>query len=55
MFIGLVGAIVSSWIVYDEKVVLSIIIGCFLSLISVLLFNTKRNLKKLEFQIRRFL
>ncbi|MFV0562149.1 DMT family transporter [Malaciobacter mytili] len=48
MFIVPVGAIVSSWIVYDEKVVLSTIIGCFLSLVSVLLFNTKRKLRKIR-------
>lgn len=48
MFLVPVGAIVSSWIVYDEKVVLSTIIGCFLSLVSVLLFNTKRKLRKVR-------
>jgi len=50
MFIVPIGAIVSSWIVYDEKIMLSTIIGCLLSFVAVILFNTKKrfraNIKK---------
>ena len=42
MFIVPVGAIVSSWIVYDEPFVLSTIIGCLLAFAAVMLFNIKR-------------
>lgn len=42
MFIVPVGAIVSSWIVYDEEIVLSTIVGCLLAFAAVVVFNIKR-------------
>ncbi|MFA5233433.1 MAG: DMT family transporter [Sulfurimonas sp.] len=42
MFIVPIGAIVSSWFVYDEVVALSTIIGCLLAFTAVVLFNMKR-------------
>jgi drug/metabolite transporter (DMT)-like permease len=42
MFIVPVGAIVSSWIVYDEKLAMSTIAGCLLAFAAVLLFSIKR-------------
>lgn len=42
MFIVPVGAIVSSWIVYNEEPVLSTIAGCVLAFVAVVLFNVKR-------------
>lgn len=42
MFIVPIGAIVSSWIVYDEVLALSTIIGCLLAFAAVVLFNMKR-------------
>lgn len=43
MFIVPVGAIVSSWIVFDEQIAVSTIIGCLLAFAAVILFNVKRN------------
>lgn len=45
MFIVPIGAIVSSWVVYDEQILLSTVIGCLLSFTSVVLFNTKKRFK----------
>lgn len=42
MFIVPIGAIISSWIVYDEVLALSTIIGCLLAFAAVVLFNMKR-------------
>jgi drug/metabolite transporter (DMT)-like permease len=42
MFIVPVGAIVSSWIVFDEQIAMSTIIGCLLAFAAVLLFGIKR-------------
>lgn len=49
MFIVPIGAIISSWIIYDEKILLTTIIGCFMAFISVVLFNLKP--KKLKVKI----
>lgn len=43
MFIVPVGAIISSWVVYDEVIMLSTVIGCLLTFVAVILFNTKKN------------
>ncbi|RXJ86521.1 DMT family transporter [Arcobacter sp. CECT 8985] len=45
MFIVPIGAIISSWIVFDEKILLSTIIGCFFVFLSVITFNFKRKSK----------
>ncbi len=42
MFIVPIGAIASSWIVYDEKILLSTIVGCLLTFVAVVLFNSKK-------------
>ncbi|DAB28754.1 MAG: hypothetical protein A2513_00570 [Sulfurimonas sp. RIFOXYD12_FULL_33_39] len=42
MFIVPIGAIVSSWVVYDENIALSTIIGCLLAFLAVMLFNMKK-------------
>lgn len=42
MFIVPVGAIVSSWIVYDENIALSTVVGCVLAFVAVMLFNMKK-------------
>lgn len=42
MFIVPIGAIISSWVVYDELLALSTIIGCLLAFAAVVLFNMKR-------------
>lgn len=41
LFIVPIGAIVSSFFVFDEKILLSTIIGCVLTFIAVILFNKK--------------
>jgi drug/metabolite transporter (DMT)-like permease len=46
MFIVPIGAIVSSYFAYGEKIALSTIIGCLLSLIAVILFNKKSKVEK---------
>lgn len=43
MFIVPIGAIVSSWIVYDEEIMLSTVIGCLLTFIAVVLFSLKKS------------
>ncbi|MBD3789365.1 MAG: DMT family transporter [Campylobacterales bacterium] len=43
MFIVPVGAIVSSWIVYDERLLLSTLIGCLLAFLAVFLFNWRKS------------
>ena len=48
MFIVPVGAIISSYFAYDEKIALSTILGCLLSLIAVILFNKKSKLEKMR-------
>ncbi len=48
MFIVPVGAIISSYFAYDEKIASSTIIGCLLSLTAVILFNKKSKLEKLK-------
>lgn len=45
LFIVPVGAIVSSWIFYDENIMLSTIIGCLMSFFAVLLFNSRKREK----------
>lgn len=45
LFIVPVGAIISSWIFYDEKIMLSTIVGCLLSFVAVVLFNKKTKVK----------
>lgn len=47
MFIVPIGAIVSSYFVYDEQIASSTIIGCFLSFIAVVLFNHRASKKVL--------
>ncbi|MDD2652870.1 MAG: DMT family transporter [Sulfurimonas sp.] len=42
MFIVPVGAIISSWIVYDEVVALSTVLGCMLAFVAVALFAMKK-------------
>ncbi|UFH59694.1 DMT family transporter [Sulfurovum mangrovi] len=42
MFIVPVGAIVSSWIVFDEQIAMSTIVGCLLAFAAVSLFGIKR-------------
>ena len=42
MFIVPVGAIVSSWLVYNETIALSTIVGCVLAFVAVMLFNMKK-------------
>lgn len=42
MFIVPIGAIISSWIVYDEIIASSTLIGCVLAFLAVALFNTKK-------------
>lgn len=42
LFIVPMGAIVSSFIVYGENILLSTLIGCLLTFIAVILFNSKR-------------
>lgn len=44
MFIVPIGAIVSSYIIYKEEILISTIIGCVLAFCAVLLFNTKKQL-----------
>jgi len=46
MFIVPIGAIVSSYFVYGERIAESTIIGCLLSLFAIILFNKKSKLKK---------
>lgn len=41
MFIVPVGAIVSSWLVYDEALAISTLIGCLMAFAAVVLFNIK--------------
>jgi len=45
MFIVPIGAIISSWIVYDEQIALSTVLGCALAFVAVLLFNMKKSSK----------
>ena len=42
MFIVPVGAIVSSWVVYDESLALSTLIARLLAFVAVILFNMKK-------------
>ena len=42
MFIVPIGAIVSSWFVYNENIALSTVIGCLLAFTAVLLFSIKK-------------
>lgn len=42
MFIVPIGAIASSWVVYDEVVALSTVVGCMLAFAAVVLFTMKR-------------
>ncbi|PUE63445.1 DMT family transporter [Arcobacter caeni] len=46
MFIVPIGAIVSSYFAYNEKIVLSTVLGCMLSFVAVLLFNIKSKAEK---------
>lgn len=48
MFIVPVGAIISSYFAYNEKIVSSTVIGCLLALVAVILFNKKSKLEKLK-------
>lgn len=50
MFIVPVGAIISSYFAYDEKIALSTVMGCLLSFVAVILFNKKSKLEKLKLQ-----
>jgi len=45
MYIVPIGAIISSWIVYDEQIALSTVLGCALAFVAVLLFNMKKSSK----------
>ena len=42
MFIVPIGAIISSWIIFDEQIKLSTAIGCMLAFLAVVLFNIKK-------------
>lgn len=42
MFIVPIGAIISSQIVYGEDIILSTVVGCLLTFIAVILFNSKK-------------
>ena len=42
MFIVPVGAIISSWFIYGEQIMLSTVVGCLLAFIAVALFNMKK-------------
>ncbi len=46
MFIVPIGAIISSWIIFDEKIELSTAIGCMLAFLAVVLFNIKKRKRK---------
>ncbi|MCT7551367.1 DMT family transporter [Aliarcobacter butzleri] len=48
MFIVPIGAIISSYFVYNENIVLSTILGCSFSFVAVMLFNTKNKKKLVE-------
>ncbi|MDN5088480.1 DMT family transporter [Aliarcobacter butzleri] len=48
MFIVPIGAIISSYLVYNEKIVLSTVIGCLLSFVAVILFNNENKKKLVE-------
>lgn len=48
MFIVPIGAIVSSYFAYNENIALSTIMGCALSFVAVVLFNTKSKLERLK-------
>lgn len=48
MFLVPVGAIVSSWIVYDEHISISTVVGAVLVFIAVILFNKKKDEIELE-------
>jgi drug/metabolite transporter (DMT)-like permease len=48
MFIVPVGATVSSYFAYGEKIASSTIIGCLLSLVAVILFNKKSRIEKMQ-------
>lgn len=48
MFIVPIGAIISSWVVYDEKILVSTVIGCILTFIAVILFNSKKQKQTIE-------
>lgn len=48
MFIVPIGAILSSYFAYGEKIVSSTLIGCLLSFVAVILFNQKSRLEKLK-------
>lgn len=45
LFIVPVGAIVSSWIFYDEIILVSTIVGCLMSFVAVVLFNSRKKEK----------
>ncbi|MEJ2528129.1 MAG: DMT family transporter [Sulfurovaceae bacterium] len=46
MFIVPIGAIISSWIIFDEKIELSTAIGCMLAFLAVVLFNIIKRKRK---------
>ena len=48
MFIVPIGAIISSYFVYNENIALSTILGCSFSFVAVMLFNTKNKKKLVE-------
>jgi len=48
MFIVPIGAVVSSYFFYDEKIALSTILGCLLSFVAVVLFNKKSRIEKMR-------
>lgn len=45
LFIVPVGAIVSSWYFYDETILLSTVMGCSLSFVAVVLFNSTKSFR----------
>lgn len=45
LFIVPVGAIVSSWYFYDETILLSTVVGCAMSFVAVMLFNSTRTFR----------
>ncbi|RYA22544.1 EamA/RhaT family transporter [Malaciobacter halophilus] len=51
MFVVPIGAIVSSYFAYSEKIALSTIIGCLLSLIAVILSSKNHRFKKVKLKI----
>lgn len=55
MFIVPIGAIVSSYFVYGENIMLSTVIGCLLAFVAVVLFNTKYSFQRVKLNQKEIL